>query len=449
MTERRVVVDDTNPQIQYSGKWYLDSQNLDNVGNFGTPFQHTSHGTNTNSSGLSLQFQGSYPQVFGTNSVKSLTGALDPSWTCLVDGVDIGRTSRFNFPINNFLLCDGKNVTDGNHTLTINVTMSHESFWFDYVTYIPSTTVSLESAIVRVERLDPAIVYDSGWGDLGNFSNFTFTNGSQLKFDFIGKSVSWIGYIPREFALDPTSARYSIDGGKPESFRLNGLSDNSTSVYNQVFFTTPDLTPGHHSLLVTHDGQRNQTPLTLNYLLVANASAPSLPPVTSSTPTPSNSSKPSSSVPVGAIIGAVVGGVAVLCIVAFFIWRRTRQRRVIVYDRADIDPDDDTIPSHSSTITPFNPQSSDSVMAETSIHNSNIYYTAVANPSKIDRHHTRGSSQGGSASNPTEDLSARQNPVRQKVPPRPPPTVRVHEDSGVRGVTDEEVVELPPNYTPG
>ncbi|KAF8875439.1 hypothetical protein BD779DRAFT_212505 [Infundibulicybe gibba] len=43
---------------------------------------------------------------------------------------------------------------------------------------------------------------------------------------------SWVGYIPRELAIEPTSTRYSIDGGKLESFRLNGLPDNSTSVYN-------------------------------------------------------------------------------------------------------------------------------------------------------------------------------------------------------------------------
>lgn len=44
MALRWVIVDDTDPGIQYVGPWYRGSGQTDSFGNFGPPFQGTLHG---------------------------------------------------------------------------------------------------------------------------------------------------------------------------------------------------------------------------------------------------------------------------------------------------------------------------------------------------------------------------------------------------------------------
>ena len=146
----------------------------------------------------------------------------------------------------------------------------------------------------------------------------------------LGVSLSWYGYIPVELPFTPSSATYSIDGETPINFRLNGLPVNSTStVYNQKFFETAQLSPTSHTLKVVYEGS-NSTPLTLDYLIIQNGtsttSISSLP--TSTGNTVSATSTPKGSVPVGAIVGGVIGGLAlvVFAILGFLLLRRRQKR---------------------------------------------------------------------------------------------------------------------------
>lgn len=56
---RWIIVDDVDPQIQYTGPWFPDHGSQDSVGNFGPPYQSTMHGTNSNAS-LSFAFHGEH-----------------------------------------------------------------------------------------------------------------------------------------------------------------------------------------------------------------------------------------------------------------------------------------------------------------------------------------------------------------------------------------------------
>lgn len=157
---------------------------------------------------------------------------------------------------------------------------------------------------------------------------------SQRKFCcHIGTSLTWLGFIPTELSHNASSASYSIDGGPPVSFRLNGLPPTATStVYNQVFFTTPDLSPGAHSLVVTYLGNNSVTPLVLSHMYVTNVTLPSAPQLGSNTsnnsapisnsggslssPSPTPSAVSSSSVvPYGAVFGGIFGAVSLIALV--------------------------------------------------------------------------------------------------------------------------------------
>ena len=145
----------------------------------------------------------------------------------------------------------------------------------------------------------------------------------------LGVSLSWYGYIPVELPFGPSSATYSIDGETPTNFLLKGLPVNSTStVYNQKFFETAQLSPTSHTLKVVYEGN-NSTPLTLDYLIIQNGTSSS---TTTSLPTPtgntvSATSTPRGSIPIGPIVGGVIGGLAlvVFAVLGFFFLRRRQK----------------------------------------------------------------------------------------------------------------------------
>jgi hypothetical protein len=153
-----------------------------------------------------------------------------------------------------------------------------------------------------------------------------------------GVGLSWYGRIPPEYPHNSSSATYSIDGGNPISFQLAGLPAGSNSLLlNQIFFTTPTLTAGPHSLLVVNGGNNQTTPLNLDYLIVTNsATSTDSPGTTSSSANPVSTSNGTS---VGAIVGGVIGGVIVVVaiIVALLLLRR-RQRPTTGLGDIPVDP---------------------------------------------------------------------------------------------------------------
>ena len=57
-SNRAIIVDDSDPTIQYLGRtWFQDVASQDRIGNFGPTFQHTLHGTKANAS-FSFKFEG-------------------------------------------------------------------------------------------------------------------------------------------------------------------------------------------------------------------------------------------------------------------------------------------------------------------------------------------------------------------------------------------------------
>lgn len=157
-----------------------------------------------------------------------------------------------------WVLCEQPQLVDGPHIVTVKATAAGRTFWFDDITYTPSSNVSQNGVYILVDNFDPGIVYGSPWGALGGAANFT--TGTELRFNFTGKGLSWFGFIPTEFSHNSTTASYSIDGGNPVTFRLNGLpQDTIPTVYNQNFFSTPALAAGPHTLYVVHHGTDKET----------------------------------------------------------------------------------------------------------------------------------------------------------------------------------------------
>ncbi|PPR02066.1 hypothetical protein CVT24_011165 [Panaeolus cyanescens] len=336
---RMVVVDDTSHLIHYEGSWFVDTTgSQDSKGNYGPVINKTLHGTVTNAS-ISFAYNGTGISALGTINLRNDSGVLDPQWQCFLDGVQLRSNPARDFE-NNWSLCNvastpGVSVNDGPHILTVNITVQRsQTFWFDRINYKPSDSVPLDDETIIVQNNDPELMYDPSWVSLGGDSNATSQTGSNVTFFFQGISLSWFGYFPSQRSRGASSGTFSVDDGTPRSFTLEGLPNaNSVTRYNQEFFRTPDLNPGHHKLDVVFLGNDKTTPLVLDYLVIRNSTAGT------------NQTNPSdgdgdgdlnvgvsgvSRSKVGVIVGGVLGGLAVvlgLLIVLLICQRRHRRKK--------------------------------------------------------------------------------------------------------------------------
>ncbi|KAF5316677.1 hypothetical protein D9619_006223 [Psilocybe cf. subviscida] len=334
---RRVVVDDSDPRILYSSSpsWFTISDPMANVGNYGPTYNSTQHGTHSSAS-FEFNFSGTQIFVFGTTHIQKAnnTTGYTPNWQCFIDHVSVGATDPFEFPENNWTLCSARGLADGKHTLRVEANSTNGAiFYFDYLRYAPSDSVPLENESIMVNNLDPAIQYGANWVPLGDIANMTVVQGSIVEFDFIGTTLSWYGFIPKELPVKSATATYTIDNGPPATFVLPGLSGNNpVTVYNQQFFQTPVLPYGHHNISVLFNGATQKTtPLTLDYLIVQNGTQ-SKPPSVLSTPTPTSSATGSTAfngTAIGGIVGGIVGVILLIIIgiFGFFILKKRKVQR--------------------------------------------------------------------------------------------------------------------------
>lgn len=491
-------MDDADSTIAYTGAWSnVASKSLDTLGNFGPTYLGTSHGTNSTAS-FAYSFQGSAVNVFGTTNINNSSGVIDPTWECFIDGVSIGSTSPFQYAENNWALCTwNNNGASGSHVLTVNATSNGHPFYFDWLQYEPPQSASVQNAVVYLDHLDAAIKYDSSWQALGGTANMTTVAGSNVTLDFIGTQLSWYGFIPTELPHNPSLATYTIDGQTtPTTFTLKGLSSaNSATIYNQQFFQTPKLSSsGPHELVVTFRGDSSSTPLTVTNILIQNGnlsiSAPYTP-SSSSSSSPSKStgsssssstgittSSPTSHVSAGAIAGGIVGGIALLLLCLLFVICFRKRRRAPALpstfeEKAVIEPFH--VPSSPPQDTEYTPPLHNAGYSRKPTHAPQPSFQSYDPPSsaatssggapsnvgRLAQHQTQplaypsgkqmeaASSIGPTTATTQVSSSSGDAPMSSDVPSGRSRVV-MHQDSGIRLPREaEEVVEVPPLYTPG
>ncbi|KAJ7322978.1 hypothetical protein DFH08DRAFT_1030143, partial [Mycena albidolilacea] len=329
-TLRQVLVDDTNPFIQYSPEgWFVADPNKLKHGNFGTIYNAMSHATTSSNSTLSYSFNGTSILVQGTIDMSTDTNNVtNPNWDCFVDGIKI-PSKTFQFPENNWPLCQQDNFTSGSHILTIQVNSQGQVFYFDSLVYTPTLDAMYPSAVLIYVDGDLALNYSLGWMEAAG-EQVTQIRNAHRPITFSGTSASLIGHISNQFPPNTTSTSYTIDGGTPITFPLPGLaSAKSATQYNSVFFMTPTLSDGFHSLTVTHGSDIDQTPLTVKYFYVTNKTSLSFPVSSTATtlPTSLSGSIPSRS-RTGLIAGGVFSGLVLLALLAVLcFWCQKRKTR--------------------------------------------------------------------------------------------------------------------------
>ena len=253
--------------------------------------------------------------MLGTSGGPGATStAPDPSWECFVDGKSIGFKTSLLYRENWWVLCETDGLSSSSHTITVNVKVKTQSFFFDSIQYVPSADANLDQSIIQVPAADAIMQYGSGWQDLRDIAKMSSSSGSKMTIDFSGTlhkilwaievclqcfpgtSLTWYGLIPGDYPGKSTSATYSIDGQTPVTFQLKGYTTKMDN-YNQIFFQTPTLSSGTHHLEVVHQGNSGSTPLTVEYVMIQNApgAVSNPPPVTTASSVTGSGSSSSSS----------------------------------------------------------------------------------------------------------------------------------------------------------
>ncbi|KAG6907828.1 hypothetical protein DXG01_007264 [Tephrocybe rancida] len=326
LTPWQVVVDDSNPQIKYSGTWFTDFTGKDDIGILGPIFNKTSHGTSGNNS-LAFSFVGTSITVFGTTGLTQ----VDPTWECVVDNFSIRLPDSLTMDNNNVAICQELGLEQGPHELVVKVTTQGTPFWFDRLLYTPSPDATFQNdAVFLVNSSDSSVQYSSGWASWADVANITQVRGSTAKFDFVGNSVTLVANIcPLPSGSTPIMVSISIDNGPEDDIWIPDVPRDNKVYYNEPIYTTPDLNLGPHSLLLTYKGDSAGTPaFVLDHMLVQNGSLSRLAatPVSSASTartTPTSDTplgNPAHQLPTGGIVGGVIGGLAIISLLFFLLW---------------------------------------------------------------------------------------------------------------------------------
>ncbi|KAG6809613.1 hypothetical protein H0H92_015531 [Tricholoma furcatifolium] len=379
LTIRQIVVDDSDPNIQYAGgasSWTTDTTGLNGIGSYGPIYNGTSHGV---AAVLSVQydFNGTAISAFGTNQQTLYpNNTYLPFFECLVDEVSYNQTAPVFTPENNWNLCNAFNLSaNTTHTFTIRVESFalNQTWWLDYLRYTPLPDKSFssgETAEIYVRSNDAGIEYGGAWETISGLNSVDDASSTQMPqanmtLTFVGTKVAWYGWILNG-SYPPSTGSYTIDGSAPTFF---DLSNTSAAVVhpNNLFFTTSDMSFDVHDLVVTYEGGSGDhpMPLSLGYLIITGTSVTSsnitvttltTTSLTTSSSTTSSSIASQSTSPspvthtvqhddlVGTIIGSILGG---LCGIALglSISRWWKRRRIM---SRDLQPSVDN-----GTIAPF------------------------------------------------------------------------------------------------
>jgi hypothetical protein len=147
-------------------------------------------------------------------------------------------------------------LTDGNHTLTIEVTGSRNGA--SSGTQIVTDAFDVTTPGTRFQEEDPAIVYSGNWthGNLNkSWSEGTVAAsnaaGARATFAFTGTSVTWIGCRK----LTTGIARVYIDGTFVRE--IDTYQPPPIEGYQTPVFTASGLAPGTHTLTIEATGRSN------------------------------------------------------------------------------------------------------------------------------------------------------------------------------------------------
>ncbi|KAJ7901055.1 hypothetical protein B0H14DRAFT_3852256 [Mycena olivaceomarginata] len=325
-----VIVDDSDPSVQYStpGGWLQ--------GGIDHAFNVTTHASGTQGDTATLVFEGTLISVYGTVAPSSGQSRLNFS----IDGTNVGFYQAPAGPaaVNNQLFWTSQNFEEASHKLVITVDQdtsllpqgnpSSGTFFLDYFIY---QTTSTAGKTVVIDDNDPSVTYSPKWEldpsperlESTRHASNSQVEGAWAAASFNGTGISLFGSRGRDQGF---KASVAIDESQ-----LGTISDSQNQT---LLFDSGALPAGPHTINVTIlDGHG----LIIDYFLVKNdLESPSVVPTTSGSgsasegtivPSPLGTAQVSKTPPIAAIIGGAIGGVVILALILILVLIRRRRAR--------------------------------------------------------------------------------------------------------------------------
>jgi len=194
---------------------------------------------------------------------------------------------------------------------------------------------------------NPSITYSpqNAWTSSGNGTMTTNNFGASAQLTFNGAFVQVFGTLPPAHHDHPVS-NYTVDGTISVVFNTSDFTNNQP-ITDHVFYQSPGLASGNHSLVITAIAADNQADFVLASIVYDSnfsfsnpipSSSDSIPEFTptsfpsSSQPTVSAVGTPAHKTPVGAIVGGVIAALVLLAaVIAFLVIRRRRKQRTAIH----------------------------------------------------------------------------------------------------------------------
>ncbi|TFK28929.1 hypothetical protein FA15DRAFT_744491 [Coprinopsis marcescibilis] len=447
---RAIYLDDTSPEVVYSGEWSDDTDPYTTGSGF--VWGGSQHRTVGNASltfeysGMFLVIQGRVARIVPEDTSVPATS----SWTCEIDGEVVpSRVPEIAGDFNGFSMCILSSPSEGRHTFQLHATASESlPIWIDRLTILPLANATYSGYTAELDPQDSAIQYVNGRWDTTHASNglvlfmHTAQIGTSLRVDFNGTRVAWLTNhrVNPNQTYVPSRGEYKIDDLPPVAFEIPGRSPETYDPLQQVLFETESLAYGPHRLSVTYLG--DSAPLVLAQLWITDGDLFSpttnhladIPRLSSD----SSESQKASSNP-GAIVGGVLGGIGALMLLALAWYLLVFKKRkagivgAVIPNRA-----------HEKVAQP------QPLMAEAFEWNpSQLMLPApggsVAGPSSSYSNSIYGDQSGDSAL--SEKARLRTQIERQTEGLQPQQIIHQHQDSVVRLHRDANVANVPPTYT--
>ncbi|ESK87604.1 hypothetical protein Moror_1962 [Moniliophthora roreri MCA 2997] len=351
-----IIVDDKNMTFNEPSLWRVS----------GTPRWYG--GTSMWSSGtflanetfasFSLSFQGISIAFFGNSPAPDNS----PTFSINIDS----QTSSATYPE---LRADTQwytspILTDEPHEITLS---NLDQIDVDYAIITPGDQTPLEGTTLTVDDSDPEIVYYGQWKEengrrfdqgieisvrpLRSTTHTSTSSGDSFVFQFAGTSISVHGLLPLKVvgSLDVT---FTLDGSSSVSSVFPDPNSKVDMLLqpNYLFYKSPTLTPGNHSLIVNVTGVVGEQSFIIDHLTYipsfarlsqkpnfASTSAESGSTATATTSLSEPTGQTGSKKPrqhVGAIVGGVVGGVITLLAILLLLLLARRRHKAKEKGRA-------------------------------------------------------------------------------------------------------------------
>ncbi|KAJ6506820.1 hypothetical protein C8R45DRAFT_922984 [Mycena sanguinolenta] len=334
MATTTAIVDDRDPLIQYAGAWSQagSSEEFDSTTTFST----------TTGSTATFPFVGTSVTVYGTVGAHNVTPQA--SWSFAVDGT---VTGTYNPPANMtsdihhqaLWTTPASSLANGSHNLVITQATA-ASVGVLYLDYIMWTTTSLAVTALFIDDRDPQVTYAPAWRPFGSDPDFDHTSqastsvGDFYTLPFQGRGIKIYGGMTSA----TENASIVLDGGKPTFW----IPPSTATQTNNLMYDSGPISPGNHTLVVTATSDQSVwsdywlvTPNPVGFVdsspgstsVSSSATARSSSTTTSAPGSSQTSTSHKKSTPVGAIVGPIVGVLALVALVAvFFFWRRRRHQ---------------------------------------------------------------------------------------------------------------------------